>query len=273
MKRTSDMRGDHLGADVVFEKASDVLAVLVPLLEPEVELGGGYRIKANELQGEVGGYGRGGGQGQESGNVGSNLEGNPGPEGDLHDGGGAGRKRVGWSGAESRRESLDGRNRCVIRRLDGDGGNIRDGGEVGRAESGGRRGGHAGGTSSSGSMSRRWRKETGGSNSELDIVENRAAPAIRASGLPTSFSDGAKSGDINVTILIDGHLRELISERDRCGERLGERRAGQEDLPNNPEERHLVHLGETGEEECQPGAGRGRDELDGDEGVRGKRYD
>ena len=85
MKRTGNMRSDHLGADIVFEKVSDVLAVLVPLLEPEVELGSGDGIEASELQGEVGRYGRGGGQGQESGNVGSNLEGNSRPEGDLHD--------------------------------------------------------------------------------------------------------------------------------------------------------------------------------------------
>ena len=60
MKLTSDMGSDDLGADGVFEKAGDVLIVLVPLLEPEVELGGGDGVETSELQGKVGGNGRGG---------------------------------------------------------------------------------------------------------------------------------------------------------------------------------------------------------------------
>jgi len=41
MKHTSDMGSDHLGTNVVIEKVDDVPVVLVPLLEPEIELGGG----------------------------------------------------------------------------------------------------------------------------------------------------------------------------------------------------------------------------------------
>jgi len=148
-ERTNDMRSDHLGAYVVLEKASNVLVVLVPLLEPEVELGSGDGIEASELQGEVGRHGRGGGQGQEGGSVGSNLEGDLGPEGDSHDRGGLGRRRAGWGGAEPRGERLGGRSGSKIRRVDGDSGNIRNGRESGRAESRGGRRGYGGDTSRS----------------------------------------------------------------------------------------------------------------------------
>jgi len=60
MEHTSDIGSNDLGADVVLEKADDVLVVLVPLLEPEVELCSGDGVKTSELQGKVGGNGRGG---------------------------------------------------------------------------------------------------------------------------------------------------------------------------------------------------------------------
>jgi len=84
------------------------------------------------------------------------------------------------------------------------------------------------------------------------------------------FSDGAKSNDVNITIPIEGHLRELLGERDRGGKRLGERGTGQEGIPSSLEESQLVDLGEAGEEEGYPGVGRSSDELDGDERVRRK---
>ena len=57
---TSDMGSNDLGADVVLEKADDVLVVLVPLLEPEVELCGGDGVETSKLQGKVGRNGGGG---------------------------------------------------------------------------------------------------------------------------------------------------------------------------------------------------------------------
>jgi len=55
VKLTSDVGGDDLGADIVLEKAGDVLVVLIPLLEPEVELSGGNGAEASEHQWKVGG--------------------------------------------------------------------------------------------------------------------------------------------------------------------------------------------------------------------------
>jgi len=60
MELTGDMGSNNFCADVVFEKADDVLIVLVPLLEPEVELGSGDGVETSELQGKIGGNGRGG---------------------------------------------------------------------------------------------------------------------------------------------------------------------------------------------------------------------
>jgi len=270
MKLTSDMGSDDLGADVILEKTDDVLVVLVPLLEPEVELGGGDRVETSELQGKVGGNGRGGWQGQEGGDVGSNLESNPGPERDLHDRRGPNGRRVGGGGIESRGERLGSRGRGGIRRVDGNGGDLWNRRESGGAESGEGHGRHGGDASGSWLTSRGRREETGGRRTELDVSEDRAAPARRAPGFPTLFSDGAENGDVNVTVLIDGHLRELLGERDHGGKGLGKRGAGQENLPSSFEERQLVDLGETGEEEGQPRAGGGRDELGGDKGVRRK---
>lgn len=59
---TSNVKSDNFCTDVVLEKAGNVFVILVPLLEPEVELGGGNGIETSELQGKVGGNGRGGGQ-------------------------------------------------------------------------------------------------------------------------------------------------------------------------------------------------------------------
>lgn len=200
----------------------------------------------------------------------SNFESDLGPEGDLHDGRGPNGRRVGGGGVESRGERLSSRSWSGVRRVDGNGGNLWNGRESGGAERGDGHGGHGGDASGSGLTSRRWREEAGGSRTELDAAKDRAAPARGAPGLPTFFSDGAESEDVNVTILINRHLRELLSERDHGRERLGERRAGQEGLPSGLEERELVDLGETGEEEGQPRAGRGGDELGGDKGVRRK---
>ena len=55
MELTGDVGSNDLGADVVLEKADDVLVVLVPLLEPEIELSGGDGVETSELQGKVSG--------------------------------------------------------------------------------------------------------------------------------------------------------------------------------------------------------------------------
>ena len=57
MELTCDVGSDDLGTDVVVEKAGDIFIVLVPLLEPEVELCGGNGVEASEFQGKVGGNG------------------------------------------------------------------------------------------------------------------------------------------------------------------------------------------------------------------------
>jgi len=202
--------------------------------------------------------------------VGSNLESNLGPEGDLHDGRGPNGRRVGGGGVESSGERLGSGSGSRVRRVDGDGGNLGNGRESGGSESGDGHGGHGGDASGSGLTSRRWRKETGGSRTELDAAKDRTAPARRAPGLPTFLSDGAESGDVNVAVFIDRHLRELLRERNHGSKRLGERRAGQEGLPSSLEERELVDLGEAGEEKGQPRTGSGRDKFDGDERVRRK---
>ena len=269
---TGDMGSDDLGADVVLEKAGDVLVVLVPLLEPKVELGGGNGIETSELQGKVGWDGRRGRQGQEGGDVGSDLERNLGPEGDLHDRRGSDGRRVGGSGGKSRGERLGRLGGSGIWRVDGDSGNLgngREGGVEGRDGHGGK------GGDSSGSQltSKRWGEESGGTRAELGTIEDGTAPAGRAPSLPTCFSDGAESGDVNDTILIDGHLCELVREGDHGSERFRERGAGQEDIPSSLEESQLVDLGEAGEEEGQTRTGRRRDELDRDERVRRKSDD
>ena len=82
------------------------------------------------------------------------------------------------------------------------------------------------------------------------------------------FSNGTESGDINFAIFINGHLSELLDERDHGDKR--ERRTGREDLPHIFEESHIIDLLEAGEEEGQLEAGRGMDKLDGGERVRSK---
>jgi hypothetical protein len=114
--------------------------------------------------------------------------------------------------------------------------------------------GHGGkGCDSSGSWltSREWRKESGGTRTKLGTIEDGTAPAGRAPSLPAFFSDGAENGEVNVTIVIDGHLSELLGEGDHGGERFRERGAGQEGLPGSLEESQLVDLGEASEEEGQ----------------------
>ena len=86
IKLTGNMRSDDFSANIILEEASDVFLILIPLLEPEVELSGGNGVETGELQGKVSRYGGGGGQRQQGGDVRSDLESNPGPEGDLHDG-------------------------------------------------------------------------------------------------------------------------------------------------------------------------------------------
>ena len=259
-KLTGDVGSDDLGTDIVLEKAGDVLAVLIPLLEPEVELGGGNGVETSELQGKVGGNGRGGREGQEGGDVGSDLEGNLGPEGDPHDGRRSDGRRVAGGGGESGGERLEGVGGSGIWRVDGDGGNLGKGREGGGVESGD--GGHGGDPSSRWLMRRRWGEET-----ELCTIEDRAAPAGRAPSLPTFFSDGAEGGNVDVAIFVNGHLGELFGERDCGGQRFREGGAGQEDVPSSLEESQLVDVGESGEEEGQARGGGGRDELDGDESI------
>ena len=55
MKLTGDVGCNDFSANAVFEKAGDILIVLVPLLEPEVELSGGDGVETSELQGKVSG--------------------------------------------------------------------------------------------------------------------------------------------------------------------------------------------------------------------------
>ena len=83
---TSNVGSDDLGTDIILEKVGDVLAVLIPLLEPEVELGCGNGVETSKLQRKVGGDRRGGREGQEGGDMGSGLEGNLGPEGEMEEG-------------------------------------------------------------------------------------------------------------------------------------------------------------------------------------------
>lgn len=273
MLLTSNVGSDDLGADVILEKAGDVLIVLVPLLEPEVELGGGNRVETSEIQGKVSGDGRGSRQGQESSSVRSDLEGNLGPEGDLHDGGGSDGRRVGGGSTESRGERIDGAGGGRIRRVDGDGRNLWDRREGGGVEGGDGHGGGGGDPSGSWLLSRRWREESGRNRAELCAIKDRATPAGGAPSFPTFFSDGAESRDVDVAILIDGHLGELLSERYHGSKRFRKRGAGQEDLPGSLDEGQLVDLGEAGEEEGQATASGGEDELDGDERVRRKSDD
>ena len=271
MELTGDVGSDDLCANAVVEKVGDVFVVLVPLLEPKVELCGGDGVETSELQGKVGGDRRRGRQGQEGGDVGSNLEGDPGSEGDLHDGRGSDWRRVGWGGGESRGERLGGSGGSGIGRVDGDCGNL--GNRTEGVEGGDGDGGEGGDSSSSWSTSRRWREETGVTRAVVDTIEDGTAPAGRAPSLPVFFSDEAESRDVNVGILVDGHLGELPSERDHGGERFREGGAGQEDLPSSLEESQLIDIGEGGEEESQARTGRGRYEFDGDKRVGGKSDD
>ena len=259
------MGSDDLCADVVLEKAGDVLVVLVPLLEPKVELGGDNGIETSEFQRKVGWDGRRGRQGQEGGNVGSDLEGN------LHDRRRSDGRRVGRGGGKSGGERLGRLSGSGIRRVDGDGGNLGNGREGVEGRDG--HGGKGGDSSCSQLTSKRWGKESGGTRAELGTIEDGTAPAGRAPSLPTCFSDGAESGDGNVTILTDGHLCELLREGDHGSERFRERGAGQEDIPSSLEESQLVDLGEAGEEEGETRTGRRRDELYRDERVRRKSDD
>ena len=57
MELTRDVGSDDLGTGVVVEKAGDVFVVLVPLLEPEVELCGGNGVETSKFEGKVGGNG------------------------------------------------------------------------------------------------------------------------------------------------------------------------------------------------------------------------
>ena len=68
--------------------------------------------------------------------MGSNLESDLGPEGDLHDGRGPNGRRVGRGGVESRGERLSSWCRSGVRRVDGDSGDLGNGRESGGAESG-----------------------------------------------------------------------------------------------------------------------------------------
>lgn len=46
-------------------------------------------------------------------------------------------------------------------------------------------------------------------------------PAERAPSLPTFLSDGVEGGKLNVTMLINRHLGELLSKRDRAARGSG----------------------------------------------------
>ena len=169
MKLACDVGSDDLGTDVVVEKAGDVFVVLVPLLEPKVELCGGNGVEASEFQGKVGGDGGRGRQGQEGGDVRSDLEGNLGPEGDLHDGREPEGRRVGGDGGESRGERVRRPGGSGIRGVDGDSGKLENGREGG-VESGDGDGGKGGDSSGSWLRSGRGREETCGTGAELGTI-------------------------------------------------------------------------------------------------------
>ena len=200
--------------------------------------------------------------------MGSDLESNLGPEGHFHDGGWLGGRGVGGGGAESGGENLYITSGSGFWRVDGDSGNLGNWRESGGVEGRDRHGGHGGDAGCSWQLGRRWGEEIGESRAELCAIQERAAPAGGAPSLPTFFSGGAESGDVDVTILINGHFGQLFGERDHSGKRFRERGTGQKGVPSSLEESQLVDLGETGEKESQPRAGRRRDELDGDERVR-----
>jgi len=200
--------------------------------------------------------------------VGSDLEGDFGPDGDLHDGGWSDGRRVCGGGTESRGEGLVGAGGSGIGRVDGDGWNLGNRREGGGVEGGDGDGGE-GGDSSGSWLTSGWRgEETVGNR-----AKERTTPAGSASSLPTFFSNGAESRDVDITILVDGHLGKLHSERDHGSERFGEGGAGQEDLPGSLEEIQLIDGRESGEEEGQARGGGGRDELDGDKRVGRKSDD
>ena len=139
--------------------------------------------------------------------MGSDLEGNLGPEGDLHDGGWSDGRRVGGGGTESRGEGLVGASRSGTWRVDGDGWNLGNGREGGGVE-GGDGDGEEGGDASGSRLRSGWWGEESGRNR----ADERTTPAGSASSLPTLFSDGAESRDLNVTIFINRHLGKLLSE-------------------------------------------------------------
>ena len=92
----------------------------------------------------------------------------------------------------------------------------------------------------------------------------------RTPGLPTFLSDGAERENVDVVIVVNGHLVELLSEQDHISEGFGEGGAGQEDLPSSLEESQLIDVGKSGEEEGQTRGGRGGKEFEGDQGIRRK---
>lgn len=248
---TSDVGSDDLGADVVLEKAGDILVILVPLLEPEVELGSGNRVEASEFQRKVGGDGRRSRQGQEGSEVGSNFEGNPGREGDLRDGRGSNGRRICGSSAKLRGESLGKGDASGIGGVDGDFGSLWNGREGGGTEGGNGQRGHRGSSSGSWLTSGSRREETVGTRAKVWGIGDESGPAGSTLSLPALFSDEAESGDVDVAILIEGHLRKLFGEGYRRGKRFGEGRATQEGLPSSLEENQLVDVGKGSEEEGQ----------------------
>jgi hypothetical protein len=196
--------------------------------------------------------------------VGSDLECDSGPDGNLCDGGWTDWRRVSGCGAEPRRERVDEEAGSGFRRVDGDGGKLRNWRERGGVEGGDGHWGHGGDSSSSWLTGGRGRKEGGWNRAKLCGFKHRTAPAGRTASLPALLSDGAESGDVDITIVINRHLSELLRERNHGSERFRKGGTGEEGISSGLEESQLIDIGKSGEEEGQ--ARGGRDELDGDEG-------
>ena len=266
---TGDVGGNGLRTDIILKEASNVLIIFVPFLEPEVKLSSCEGVEACELQWEVGRNGRRGGQGQEGGDVRSDLESDFEPEGGLHgDSGWLYGRRVGGGSTETSREKFNGVSRGGVWGVDGDGGKVRR-----RRGNGGAEGGdgyslrHEGTSSSSLLTSRRRREESIDNRTELWAFKHRETPVGKTHSLPMLLSDEAENRGVNATVLANRHVSELLCERYNCSERFRKRGTSQEGLSSSVKEHKLVNLGKACEEEGQTRVCGGRNEFDRDKRI------